>query len=172
MRMLGASQMALQEAKGGTMSSGGMSKVEPVLKRLKVGLQREAAFRLFTEGISTWWPLKTHSVGEDQAVSCVMEGKAGGRIYEVMKDGRESEWGKVLVWEPFTKLVFTWHPGRTPDTAQEVTVVFQNTPSGTLVELEHGGWELLGDKAPSHREGYDMGWDLVLASFIIKASGT
>ena len=46
-------------------------KIEPVVKQIKVGLNQEAAFRLFTEGLNKWWPLATHSVGEDQAEACV-----------------------------------------------------------------------------------------------------
>jgi uncharacterized protein YndB with AHSA1/START domain len=145
-------------------------KIEPVEKQIKVGLNQEAAFRLFTEGLNKWWPLATHSVGEEQAETCVFEGHVGGRIYEVMKDGNQAEWGKVLAWKPFEKLVFTWYPGRTSETAQEVTVTFREIPGGTQVELVHIGWELLGEKAQSGREGYDFGWDFVLANYIVSAT--
>jgi len=144
-------------------------KIEPVEKHIKVGLNQEAAFRLFTEGLDKWWPLATHSVGDDQAETCVFEGHVGGRIYETMKDGNQAEWGKVLVWEPFGKVVFTWYPGRTPDTAQEVTVTFREISRGTQVELVHTGWDKLGEKAQAGREGYDFGWDFVLANYIITA---
>lgn len=146
-------------------------RIEPVRKQLKVNLPVEAAFRLFTEGIGRWWPIGTHSVGEDQAEACFMEGWEGGRIVEVLKDGSQSEWGKVLVWDPFQKVIFSWYPGREPDTAQEVTVTFSEIPSGTQVELVHVGWETLGDKAEASREGYDSGWDFVLAKYIVEAAG-
>ena len=48
-------------------------KTEPVEKQIKVGLSQEAAFRLFTEGLDKWWPLATHSVGEEQAETCVLK---------------------------------------------------------------------------------------------------
>lgn len=146
-------------------------KIEPVRKQLKVGLSPEKAFRLFTEGIDKWWPLLTHSVGEDQADSCYFEGWVGGRIMEVLKDGSQSEWGKVLVWEPYKRVSFSWYPGRTPETAQEVTVTFSELEErGTSVELVHTGWETLGDKAQSSRAGYDLGWDFVLAKYIVRAT--
>ena len=145
-------------------------KIEPVVKQIKVGLNQEAAFRLFTEGLNKWWPLATHSVGEEQAETCVFEGHEGGRIYETTKDESQAEWGKVLVWEPFGRVVFTWYPGRTPDTAQKVTVKFNEIPGGTQVELVHTGWETLGDKAQTGRRGYDFGWDFVLANYIITAT--
>jgi uncharacterized protein YndB with AHSA1/START domain len=145
-------------------------KLEPLRKQLKVGLSVESAFRLFTTGMGKWWPLMTHSVGEDQAETCYFEEWIGGRIVEVLKDGSQSEWGRVLVWEPFHKVSFQWYPGRSPDTAQEVTVTFTELPGGSLVELVHVGWETLGDEALAKRNGYDSGWDYVLAKYIVEAA--
>ena len=73
-------------------------------------------------------------------------------------------------WEPFHKVSFYWYPGRTPDTAQEVTVTFSEIPGGSLVELVHVGWETLGQEALGKRNGYDTGWDYVLAKYIIQAA--
>jgi hypothetical protein len=145
-------------------------KIEPLHKQLKVSLPVERAFELFTAGIGTWWPLATHSVGEIQAETCFFEGWTGGRIVEVLKDGSQSEWGRVLVWEPFHKVSFHWYPGRQPDTAQQVTVTFSEIPGGCLVELVHTGWETLGDEALARRNGYDTGWDFVLAKYVIEAA--
>ena len=146
-------------------------KLDPIRKQLKVPLSVEKAFELFTAGMDTWWPLVTHSVGEEQAKTCMIEGWVGGRIIEVLQDGSQSEWGRILVWQPFHQVSFHWYPGRTPDTAQKVTVTFTEIPSGSLVELVHTGWETLGDAAPARREGYDSGWDFVLARYIIAANG-
>jgi len=145
-------------------------KLEPVRKQLKVGLSVEKAFELFTAGIGKWWPLATHSVGEEQAETCFFEGWVGGRIIEVLKDGTRSEWGKVLIWEPFSKVRFHWYPGRAADTAQVVTVTFSEIPGGSLVELVHTGWETLGEEALARRKGYDTGWDYVLAKYIVQAA--
>jgi len=145
-------------------------KIEPVRKQLKVGLSVERAFELFTAGIGKWWPLLTHSVGEEQAETCFFEGWVGGRIVEVLKDGTQSEWGKILAWEPFHKVSFQWYPGRQPDTAQDVTVTFSELPGGSLVELLHTGWEALADEGLAQRNDYDTGWDYVLAKYIIAAN--
>ena len=145
-------------------------KIEPVRKQLQVALPTEQAFELFTAGMGTWWPLLTHSVGAEQAETCFLEGWVGGRIVEVLKDGSQAEWGRVLVWEPFHKISFSWYPGRGPDTAQEVTVTFRENPGGTLVELVHVGWETLGKVAQERRNEYVMGWDFVLAKYMIEAS--
>jgi len=146
------------------------TRIEPLRKQLKVGLPPEDAFRLFTEGIGRWWPLATHSVGLEKAQSCFFEAWVGGRIVEVLQDGRESEWGRVLVWQPHEKVAFHWYPGRGPDTAQKVTVTFSQIPGGTQVELVHTGWETLGTEAQARRDGYDTGWDYVLARYVVAAA--
>lgn len=145
-------------------------KIEPVRKQLKVGLPVEAAFRLFTDGINRWWPLLSHSVGGEQAESCYFEGWVGGRIYEIMKDGTQSEWGSVLTWEPPVRVTFSWYPGRTAQTAQQVTVTFREVPGGVQLELVHSGWETLGESAQTTREGYQTGWDFVLGEYANQAS--
>jgi hypothetical protein len=137
---------------------------------LKVDLPIEAAFRLFTDGINRWWPLLTHSVGEEQAETCYFEGWVGGRIYEVMKDGNQAEWGRVLVWEPPVRVTFSWHPGREAQTAQQVTVTFSEVPGGALLDLVHSGWETLGESAQAIWENYQTGWDFVLGKYASQAS--
>jgi uncharacterized protein YndB with AHSA1/START domain len=141
-------------------------KIEPVVKKLKVRLSPEAAFKLFTDGMHRWWPLTTHSVARENAASCRFEGWVGGRIVEVGKSGQEAEWGKVLVWDPFHTVSFQWYPERTPETAQVVTVTFSEFASGCLVELVHAGWETLGTGAMEKREGYAVGWDIVLGKYV------
>jgi uncharacterized protein YndB with AHSA1/START domain len=139
--------------------------IAPVVKTVKINLPVNAAFRLFTEDVNRWWPLATHSVFGDEAVSCTLEGRVGGRFYEMHRDGRQSEWGQVLVWEPPHRVVFTMHPGRTRDTAQEVEVTFQGEARGTRVTLTHRGWENLGEQAKVMRGRYDHGWEGVLEKY-------
>jgi uncharacterized protein YndB with AHSA1/START domain len=139
--------------------------LSPVKKTITVGLPVEAAFRLFTEGFGQWWPLASHSVGEENAAACYLEGEVGGRIYEINKDGNQVDWGQVRAWEPPHRLVFSWHPGRTPETAQEILVTFQAETGGARVELTHYGWERLGEQALSTRENYVSGWDIVLGFY-------
>lgn len=144
--------------------------IAPVQKSVTVALDVEAAFRLFTEGIHTWWPLETHSIYEDEATTCILEGKEGGRIYEVGKDGAQGDWGQVLQWEPPHRFVMSWFPGRESATGQEVDIRFSAEGSGTRVDLLHSGWETLGDRAEKVRAGYDTGWDLTLGRYIDQAN--
>ena len=138
----------------------------PVKKSIIVPLSVEDAYKLFTTGLASWWPLITHSVGEEDTTTCKVEEFEGGKIYETNKDGSEAPWGKVLVWEPPTKFSMTWHPGRDEKTAQRVEVMFEEEGKGTRLELIHHDWELLGDKAEITRNGYDSGWDIVLGKYV------
>ncbi len=139
---------------------------EPVLRKtITVARPVEDAFRLYTEGIATWWPLETHSVGRRDAETCVLEPRHGGRLYERTSAGAEHHWGTVLVWDPPHRLVHTWHPGGDEASAQEVEIRFAPDGAGTRVELVHTGWEKLGDRAASVFQSYDSGWDFVLGCY-------
>jgi uncharacterized protein YndB with AHSA1/START domain len=144
--------------------------LDPLIKTVFVPLAPAEAFRLFTEGYGRWWPIASHSVGEEQAAACALECFPAGRIYETLTDGRQVEWGQVLEWQPPTRLVFSWRPGRAPDTAQQVEVVFTSHPHGSTLTLTHSGWELLGEQAAAVRPGYDTGWDYVLSCYTTLAA--
>jgi len=142
----------------------------PIVKSVVVSLHVEGAFRLFTAGISQWWPLVSHSVGGEEAISCTIEGKVGGRVYETLKDQSKSEWGKVLVWEPPYRMVFTFYPGRTPSDSTEVEIVFQAQESSTRLTLTHRGWEHCGTSVQAERPGYVRGWEFVLGKYVQASS--
>ena len=145
------------------------SYMDPVRKTISVGCAPERAFSIFTDGISRWWPLKTLSLSQARAVSCAIEPRLGGAVYEVADDGVRIEWGEVLVWEPPSRLVMSWHPGSPADTAQEVEVRFTPQGAGTRVDLEHRGWEKLGERAAEARSNYDGGWVLVFETLFAQA---
>src|SRR5262249_20227079 len=66
------------------------------------------AWRVFTEKMGTWWPLATHKIGKVTAVNAVIEPRVGGRWYECGEDGSTCDWGRVLSWEPPSRLVLSW----------------------------------------------------------------
>jgi uncharacterized protein YndB with AHSA1/START domain len=144
--------------------------LEPVRQSVRVRRPIEAAFELFTRDIGSWWPVETHHARGD-VVGVVFEGRPGGRIYERCRDGQTAEWGHVLAWEPPTRVVFTWQPGRSRPAPTEVEVRFVAEDAATTrVELEHRGWERLGDVAAETRTSYLHGWPGVMRRFV-KAAG-
>ena len=140
--------------------------IQPVRRAVTVERPLEDAFRVFTEGLGTWWPVATHSIAKDAVETVVMESRAGGRLYERTADGAENVWGRMLVWEPPRRVAFEWHITGTPT---EVEVRF--TPEGdrTRVDLEHRGFERLEDGA-ARRESYNNGWVTVLERYAAEAA--
>jgi uncharacterized protein YndB with AHSA1/START domain len=137
---------------------GQMTEIAPVTKSIMVKRPPEEAFRVYTEGIATWWPLETHSPSQ-KAETVIIEPREGGRLYERTTDGEELDWGEVLVWDPPQRLVHSWHLGRS--VATEVELRFTAQGDDTLVELVHSGWERHGEYAAALRAQYDSGWDFV-----------
>lgn len=139
--------------------------LDPVRHAVEVTMPPSRAFRMFIDQIDSWWPLGNHSVGREQATGCYFEGHHGGRIYETHSDGSLHLWGTVTEWQPPDRVVFSWHPGRGADTAQEVEIRFTDLGDRTRVELEHRGWEALGRHAAEVRERYHSGWPGVLLHY-------
>jgi uncharacterized protein YndB with AHSA1/START domain len=136
-----------------------------IRKTVTVSRPVEEAFRIFTEEIAEWWPYGTHSVEQENVDTVILECRPGGRFYERAKDGTEHSWGTVLSWDPPRRVVYSWHPGRGEETAQEVEIAFTAVADGTRVELLHTGWEVLGDRMAEVVASYDTGWDTVLGHF-------
>ena len=139
--------------------------IEPVVKSVSLTIAPAEAFDLFTKQMSSWWPLDSHSVGEDQARSVRFEPTIGGRIVEITEDGVEHEWGKVTAWDAGERVEFTWFPGLPPDQQTVVDVRFRPTAGGSEMLLVHSGWEARGDDGPTVRENYNTGWDYVLGKY-------
>ena len=138
--------------------------LSPLTKRVVVAAGVARAFELFTARMGEWWPLRTHSVGEERSTGVAMTGDLGGEIVETIGDGTTSVWGTVTDWSPPDRVVFTWHPGTPVDETTRVEVTFAPHDAETLVTLVHTGWAARPDGARA-RTGYDVGWDIVLAPF-------
>jgi uncharacterized protein YndB with AHSA1/START domain len=133
----------------------------------------ERAFEVFTTGFSRWWPIETHHIGEAMATEVVMETRAGGRWFERDADGGECDWGYVTAFEPPHRVVLAWHLNSEwafdpdPAKATEVEVTFTATDGGTLVELEHRGFEKHGEAGMKMRDAVSApgGWTDLLEMY-------
>jgi uncharacterized protein YndB with AHSA1/START domain len=149
---------------------------EPVRKSVRVERSAEETFQLFTEHIDRWWPVEIHSraaseqYGEGVKVErVVFEPHAGGRLYEVTSEDVEGVWAEVLTFEPPARIVLAWKPNDRPEPPTEVEIRFEPDGDGTIVSLEHRGWEKLGARATEAREGHDGGWEVPLERFAAAA---
>jgi uncharacterized protein YndB with AHSA1/START domain len=146
--------------------------VQDILVRKSVVVETPVAhaFNVFTEHFNTWWP-RSHHLGSEN-FTAIVEPHAGGRWFERGDDGVECEWGRVLEWEPPTRLLLTWdlNADWKYDAAlgTEVEIKFvAETASRTRVELEHRKLERYGDKAEAMRAIFDSAgaWVTMLDSY-------
>ena len=84
--------------------------IPSVRQTLVVEAPREHAFEVFTRGLDTWW-IRDHFIGTEPLQEVVMEPREGGRVFERGIHGAECDWGRVLVWEPPSRLVVSWNIG-------------------------------------------------------------
>lgn len=143
--------------------------LEPIEIMVIVPRPVDAAFDAFTQRLSDWWPLDTHSIGpslgEAPPETVVVEAREGGRIFEDSDTGTERLWGRITAYEPGRALAFTWHPGLDEALSTHVTVRFEPTDTGaTAVTLIHDGWAVRGENAEQVRTNYVNGWQDILAN--------
>ena len=145
--------------------------IKPIRTSVTVNCARDRAFHVFTEEMASWWPFEVHSMAVDdrdgavRAERVVVEGREGGRIYEVMSDGAEGSWGTIVAWEPPARLVIAWKPNTNANPPTELEVTFTPRGERTQVDLEHRGWERLGTLADAARASYGAGWKSTLERY-------
>jgi len=154
-----------------------MTSIAPVVKEVSVNASAEHAFKVFTDGIDRWWP-RQHHIGQSPLKTEVLETRLGGRWYGISEDGSECNIGKVLVWDPPTRLVLSWQLTAEwkfdPNFLTEIEVTFTaEGPMKTKVVLEHRKLDAYGPAAPAIREmiGADTGWGLIVGNFVAVANG-
>ena len=143
-----------------------------VRKVVKVLAPQELAWQVFTQQMGTWWPLAVYKIGRANAVDAIIEPRVGGRWYERGEDGSTCDWGRVLVWEPSSRLVLSWDIDADfqydPALQTEIEVSFIPEKDGsTRVELEHRRLDRYGDRRDEMRTIYDKSgdWGQLLALF-------
>ena len=116
-----------------------------VLVSVRVAATPSRAFEAFTSEIGSWWrpnQLFQFVVGRDGVVA--FEPRLGGRFTETYADGREFEIGRIEVWEPPSRLVFSWRQASFRDDQRtQVEVRFEPAGDETRVTVEHTGWDTI-----------------------------
>ncbi len=126
------------------------------------------AFKVFTEGIGSWWNPE-HHILQAELAEMVFEPRVGGHVIDRGVDGSESRWARVLAYEPPNRVVFSWDIDLSwqiesnPEKTSEVEVRFTaQGPDRTHVTLEHRNIDRHGEGWESMREavGSQDGWSL------------
>ncbi|HEV7578794.1 MAG TPA: SRPBCC family protein, partial [Mycobacterium sp.] len=110
-----------------------------VYRHIVVAASVEKAFAVFTERFGDFKPAE-HNLLAVPIAETRFEPRVGGNIYDRGIDGSECRWARVLVYEPPTRLVFSWDIGPTwqlvadANNASEVEVTFTaESPERTRV---------------------------------------
>lgn len=131
------------------MSAGDQARVS-----VAVAVPPADAFEVFTGEIDRWWRrgAKFRHAGARRGL-IALEPRVGGRLFESFEgdDGAHVvEVGRVRVWEPPARLVFSWRNATfAPHEWTEVEVQFAPTRGGTLVTVTHRGWSSLRADHPA-----------------------
>jgi hypothetical protein len=136
--------------------------IAPIVRTVTVKAAPARAFDLFTGHMTHWWP-RGKTIGAQPHVVVVIEPRPDGRWFERDADGAETEWGKVLAWEPPGRALLAWqinaHWTYDPAVSTELELTFEALPEGgTKVTLEHRNLERLGDSAAEVAEQLRNGW--------------
>ncbi len=142
---------------------------DPLRISFEVACSCEHAFTMWTARLGSWWP-PDHTVSRDADAAVVLQAGVGGRIYERTPTGDEHDWGEVTVWDPPARLGYLWHLGRDRNDATEVEIRFlESGDAVTRVEIEHRGWDRLGDEADTWRDRNQRGWRTLMPHFLSAA---
>lgn len=126
-----------------------------ILVAVSLAASPKRAFDSFTAEIGLWWqPNSMFGFTPREGGRMVFEGGEGGRLVEVRANGKVFEVGKISVWSPPHRLVFSWRQASfAPGQTTEVEVRFVPVDQGTRVTVEHRGWDTV---PPDHvaRHGF------------------
>ena len=97
----------------------------------------------------------------------MFEPRVGGRIFERTSDGQEIDWGEITEWDPPHRLRYRWHIATDVVNATDVEIAFRRlSDSSTRVDIEHGGWDRLGEIGQPWRDANQGGWDGVMPAYL------
>jgi uncharacterized protein YndB with AHSA1/START domain len=118
---------------------------------VNVAVPPDVAFEVFTAELDRWWrpgpAFRGYVAGE-----LILEPRLDGRLFERRSSDARApvlERGRVLVWEPPTRLAFSWRAGNfEAHESTRVEVIFELQGEGTCVTLRHSGWAALRPDHP------------------------
>jgi uncharacterized protein YndB with AHSA1/START domain len=112
---------------------------------LRVPADPARTFAAFTREISLWWrpdPLFQITARGDGKLE--FEPGVGGRLVTRFEDGEVFEIGRISVWEPGRRVVFTWRQASfAAELSTEVEARFEQVGEETRVSIEHRAWDTI-----------------------------
>lgn len=147
--------------------------IKEIEQAFKVPVTVHEAFDIFTKELNSWWP-KEYTWAGDALESIEIVPCKNGRCFERGPHGFECDWGRVLIWDPPNRIMFTWQidpnrsPQPNPEKVSEIEVLFeQKDGNETQITFIHRNFEKHGNNAQSYREALSspQGWPYILNNF-------
>jgi uncharacterized protein YndB with AHSA1/START domain len=118
---------------------------------LRVKATPERAFAAFVEEIGAWWRPSPLFQTTPRPGRLSFEPGEDGRLIETREGGKVFEIGRIRVWAPPHRLVFSWRQANFPlDLHTEVEVGFEAVGEETRVSVEHRGFDQAPQGAARH----------------------
>ena len=119
---------------------------------LRVKAAPSRAFAAFVGEIGAWWrPNGLFQTTPRAPGVLAFEPGEGGRLTETLASGKVFEIGRVRVWDPPHRLVFSWRQANfPPELSTEVEVRFEAVGEETRVSVEHRGFDQVPEGAARH----------------------
>ena len=114
-----------------------------VALRVPVGPMR--AFEAFTQEIASWWQSdRLFRITREGDGTLAFEPRVGGRLFTILDNGDEFEIGRISVWIPAERLVFSWRQDSfAKEQSTEVEVRFDAVGDETRISIEHRAWDTI-----------------------------
>lgn len=112
---------------------------------LRVPANPQRAFAVFTDEIALWWqPSGLFQLTPRGDGRLAFEPGVNGRLFSTLSNGEQFEIGRISVWDPGKRLMFTWRPASfTPEQSTEVEVRFESVGDETRISIEHRAWDTI-----------------------------
>lgn len=116
-----------------------------VFVALRVPATPARAFEAFTCEIASWWRSdRLFQITPDGDGELAFEPGVGGRLLTRLKNGGTFEVGRISVWEPGKRLLFSWRQANfSPEQSTQVEVLFEPVDGETRVSIEHRAWDTI-----------------------------
>jgi len=116
-----------------------------VFLAIRVPVDPARAFEAFTQDIGAWWqPDALFRITPHGDGTLGFEPGPNGRLVTRLESGETFEIGRILAWEPGSRLVFAWRQASfSPEQSTEVEVCFEPVGDETRVSIEHRAWDTI-----------------------------
>lgn len=123
-----------------------------VFLAIRVRAPPERVFDVFVGEIGQWWrPNGLFQTAPRAPGRLAFEPGEGGRLTEMLANGKVFEIGRITAWEPPARLVFSYRQANfPPDLQTDVEVRFEAVGEETRVSVEHRGFDLVPAGAARH----------------------